>query len=62
MFTSAGTQQSDTKRQHLLERLLDAVKQVSHLYVLYVGDSMVPDFTEKYVLTLLVTWISEFLP
>uniref|UniRef100_A0A665TX46 Sorting nexin 29 n=1 Tax=Echeneis naucrates TaxID=173247 RepID=A0A665TX46_ECHNA len=24
---SAGTQQSDTKRQHLLERLLDAVKQ-----------------------------------
>ncbi|TNN36464.1 hypothetical protein EYF80_053361 [Liparis tanakae] len=26
-----STQQSDTKRQHLLERLLDAVKQVSHL-------------------------------
>lgn len=29
LSTSAGTQQSDTKRQHLLERLLDAVKQVS---------------------------------
>uniref|UniRef100_A0A8C2WS31 Sorting nexin 29 n=1 Tax=Cyclopterus lumpus TaxID=8103 RepID=A0A8C2WS31_CYCLU len=27
LFTSAGTQQCDTKRQHLLERLLDAVKQ-----------------------------------
>lgn len=30
--TSAGTQQSDTKRQHLLERLLDAVKQVGRLF------------------------------
>ena len=28
VFISSGTQQSDTKRQHLLERLLDAVKQV----------------------------------
>uniref|UniRef100_A0A671V1Y3 Sorting nexin 29 n=1 Tax=Sparus aurata TaxID=8175 RepID=A0A671V1Y3_SPAAU len=27
VFISSGTQQSDTKRQHLLERLLDAVKQ-----------------------------------
>ncbi|KAF3853307.1 hypothetical protein F7725_013995, partial [Dissostichus mawsoni] len=27
LFVSAGPQQSDSKRQHLLERLLDAVKQ-----------------------------------
>lgn len=31
VFVSSGTQQSDTKRQHLLERLLDAVKQVRFL-------------------------------
>lgn len=30
VLPSAGTQQTDTKRQNLLERLLDAVKQVSY--------------------------------
>lgn len=59
-FTTTGTQQSDTKRQHLLERLLDAVKQVGHPDDPSVLRDVVPHIIYKD--TCLCTVLSSFLP
>lgn len=60
VFITTGTQQSDTKRQHLLERLLDAVKQVGQLDDPYVLRDVVPHIVYKD--TCLGTLLSSFLP